>query len=359
MRIRVEYSGHLNVNEWDKRHAAGEVPDRWPYGFDRLAVFGHELSAATNMTAGPLARVASSLNHRLGGVDWVQALRRSWPREHVDVLLCSDEQSGLPALLRQRLRSNPVPVVTVSVWLSSDDGVRPTQQRLARAVLHRAAAVVTYSVADVDPLRRRYGVPADRLHPVSFGIDADFFPATTWGGDRSVPLVVSAGNDRHRDFDLLVRALTSVRASGSTLRAHVASSRWRSPGESASWLSAAATDAPGIRELYSRADVVVVPTWPNLHLSGLTVTLEAMCSGLPVVVSATPGFEHYVDHGRTGWLVPVGDHQAMSDAVSEVLADPERARQVGAQARQEVLSRFTTTHLAAAVDRIVRDLPTR
>lgn len=359
MRIRVEYSGDADVGGWERRHAAGEVPDRWPYGFDRLAAFGHELSAAPNLGAGPLARVASSLNHRLGGVEWVQALRSSWRHQRPDVVLCPDERSGLPALLRQRLRPNPVPVLTGSVWLSSDDGVRPTQRRLARALLRRAAAVVPFSTADVGPLRRRYGVPADRLHPVSFGIDADFFPATTWGGDRSMPLVVSAGNDRHRDFDLLARALTALRSSGTPVQAHVASSRWNPPQPVADWLTVDGTDALGVRGLYSRADVVVVPTWPNLHLSGLTVTLEAMCSGLPVIVSATPGFEHYVDHDRTGWLVPVGDHRAMADAVSEVLADPERARQVGAQAREEVLSRFTTVHLAAALDRIVRDLPTR
>ncbi len=356
MRIRVEYARDLDVAQWETRHAAGEVPDYWPYGLNRLGGHGHTLSAAVSFSGRRTTRVAGITSSRLGGIEWMDSMRRGIGAEDAELVLCQDERSGLPALLRERLRRGGRSVVTGSVWLSSGDGVTSIQRRLAHGVLPSAAAIWTYSHAEVDVLCATYGVPSNRVHPVDFGIDAEFFGAGGHGARRGVPLVVSAGNDRHRDFDTLAAALRSLRDAGAELEARVATTRWSAPHADRGWLQAGGTGARGIRSLYGEAAVVVVSTHPNLHVSGLTVTLEAMCSGVPVVVSATPGFAHYVDHGRTGLLVPPGDGPALAAAVRGVLANPVAARRMGQAAREAVLSRFTTGHLAAQLDDIARNL---
>jgi glycosyltransferase involved in cell wall biosynthesis len=60
------------------------------------------------------------------------------------------------------------------------------------------------------------------------------------------------------------------------------------------------------------------------------VLLEAMASGLPVVASAIPGHESFIDHGKTGWLVRGADDLA---AAVRSLADPARNAALGAGGR--------------------------
>lgn len=50
-------------------------------------------------------------------------------------------------------------------------------------------------------------------------------------------------------------------------------------------------------------------------------TLEAMASGVPVVSSASPGVLAFAEHGRNAILAPVGDLDALVDAVRSVLED--------------------------------------
>jgi trehalose synthase len=73
---------------------------------------------------------------------------------------------------------------------------------------------------------------------------------------------------------------------------------------------------------------------------GLTVT-EALWKGRPVVASATGGIEDQIEDGVSGRLLrnPL-DLKAFAAAVGELLGDPERARAMGAAARERVRTHF-------------------
>jgi glycosyltransferase involved in cell wall biosynthesis len=61
--------------------------------------------------------------------------------------------------------------------------------------------------------------------------------------------------------------------------------------------------------------------------------LEAMAAGVPVVATRVGGVPELVDDGVTGLLVEPGNHDALSKAVTELLDEPERARQLGMAGR--------------------------
>jgi glycosyltransferase involved in cell wall biosynthesis len=109
-----------------------------------------------------------------------------------------------------------------------------------------------------------------------------------------------------------------------------------------------------MRELYTRAEVVAVAVTPNLHVSGMSVLLEAMACGRPVVATETPGMSEYVADGETGLLVPPGDADALADALSSLLAEPERARELGRAGRRAIESNFTTSQLASRLAGVFR-----
>ena len=93
-------------------------------------------------------------------------------------------------------------------------------------------------------------------------------------------------------------------------------------------------------EWYAATDVFALPS--SSEAQGISA-LEAMACGLPVVASAVGGLLRTIDHGRTGYLVPSGDVDALRVALQMVLEDPARAQEVGRAARSAVMERFAWT----------------
>ena len=75
--------------------------------------------------------------------------------------------------------------------------------------------------------------------------------------------------------------------------------------------------------------------------------IEASVCGLPTVASRVGGLPELVEEGRTGLLFPVGDDQALSEALIELLGNEKRAREMGDLARERAIARFDIGRMAA------------
>jgi len=90
--------------------------------------------------------------------------------------------------------------------------------------------------------------------------------------------------------------------------------------------------------LYNEADLVVYPTVGD-EPYGL-VPLEAMACGRPIVASRSGGIPETVVHSKTGYVVERDDLNSLTDAVAELLGDPQRAQLMGAAGRKHVENNF-------------------
>ena len=91
-------------------------------------------------------------------------------------------------------------------------------------------------------------------------------------------------------------------------------------------------DNAQIPELYAQADCMLNPsTVDNMPIS----ILEAMACGVPVVSTDAGGIPDLVDSGRTGWLVAVGDDQAMAERAVSVLRDRAQCARLVEAARAQ------------------------
>jgi glycosyltransferase involved in cell wall biosynthesis len=89
--------------------------------------------------------------------------------------------------------------------------------------------------------------------------------------------------------------------------------------------------------LYRAATALVVPSIDE----GLgLVAVEALLCETPVVAFRSGGLTDVIQDGSTGVLVAPGDSTALAAALDSVIAEPERARALGAAGRLYVLSRF-------------------
>lgn len=323
------------------------MPGRLPYGLDLLAEQGVEVTVSRRSSANrrPLGRLGSRGGRALlGGAEPPLLVRERRLRRGSDVVVCWDERAGSTASLRSLLPGEP-PVATGVIW-ATEPGANPAQAYTSG--LKSAAAVWALSSAQLDVLVR-WGIPKARLHHLVMGIDTDFWrplPET----EVEPGLVLAVGNDRHRNHAAVVSAVTAVagrRPARVTLVTHHPVEVPGTIGERIAHCS-----HRELRELYARAAVVTLALKPNLHLSGLTALLESMACGKAVVVTRTPGIEHYVRDGETGVLVDPGP-EPLAHELDRLLADPERAAAIGAAARADALARLTTAHQAAALTAIL------
>ena len=84
-------------------------------------------------------------------------------------------------------------------------------------------------------------------------------------------------------------------------------------------------------ELYALMNVAVLPS----HREGLPrAPMEAAAMGVPVVATSIRGCREVVREGETGFLVPVGNAEALAEAIDKVLSDTSRSSAMAVEARR-------------------------
>jgi glycosyltransferase involved in cell wall biosynthesis len=105
-----------------------------------------------------------------------------------------------------------------------------------------------------------------------------------------------------------------------------------------------------MRDEYSRADVLVLPT---LLEGSATVCYEAMAAGIPVVT--TPNAGSVVRDGVDGFIVPAHDPEALAQRLAELASDPARAREMGRMAKTRA-AEFTVADYGKRLVEVLRRL---
>lgn len=187
------------------------------------------------------------------------------------------------------------------------------------------------------------GVDVDVFHP---GVDGASVRAR-YGLGRDEPVVVCVSRlVRRKGQDSLIRALPAIRSRVPGARLLLGGG-----GPDRKRLATLATSA-GVADavvftgsvpweelpgLYAAGDVFAMPSRTRnggLDVEGLgMVYLEASATGLPVVGGDSGGAPDAVREGETGYVVNGRDGAALADRVAGLLADPARARAMGAAGR--------------------------
>ncbi len=242
-----------------------------------------------------------------------------------------------------------------------DEFDRPQFARLREKARHAAFVVGVSSYGRSQLLRWVDEDRWDRVHVVHCGLDASFLNAVPvpvpdvprmvcigrLSGQKGQLILLQAAAVLMRDgvpFELVLAGDGEMRAVIEAVIARLGlAQRVRITG----WI-----DAAQVREELLAARAMVLPSFAE----GLpVVVMEAMALGRPVLTTYIAGIPELVQPGRTGWLFPAGDVDALVTAMKECLATPTTALdRMGANARERVRERHDAvreaTKLAALMN---------
>ncbi len=259
-------------------------------------------------------------------------------------------------------------------WGSDDpQGLAPGPRRLRRLFRPFVQRYVALSGELQRYLVDRVGVPAPRVERICNGVDTQRFQAAECRqalegspfNDPSLCVVGTVGRMQSvKGQDVLTEAfIAALRAQPALagrlrlvvvgdgpLRAVCQQKLAQAGMASLAWLPGERRDVP---ELMRGLDAFVLPS----RAEGISNTiLEAMASGLPVLATAVGGNAELVEAGRSGWLVPAGDVQALASGLAALAADPSALRQAGLAGRQRAEQRFSLDFMLGAYDALYRSL---
>jgi glycosyltransferase involved in cell wall biosynthesis len=262
----------------------------------------------------------------------------------------------LPQAPRLRL------VVLVHMPLGDAPG-DPLGDRAERAALACASAVITTSGWTRGRLLDMYGLPADRVHVATPGVDpASLAP----GSDAGSELLCVAAVTPHKGHDLLMEALATI--TDLPFRCVCVGALGRDPdfvGRLRRLIQARGL-ADRIRlagplageefdAAYAAADLLVLASRGETY--GMVVT-EALARGIPVLATAVDGLPETLGRGPDGSLpgvlVQPGDPAALSGALRHWLTDAGARRRLrsSARGRRTTLTGWAVT--AEAVSSVLR-----
>jgi glycosyltransferase involved in cell wall biosynthesis len=335
--IEVYYPTGRNLADWEGSHAMGALPDRWPYGLNKMALHG-EVSLRP-VEALPLRPIGVAryllLAGRSGNSSKLHLPAIAW-----------DEDLALRLAAERPYSAKFCGVIWTTDRLVRRDA--SIKDALLKAVLPRFRGLWVLSRAQIPVLNDWLGGKVPPIEFLRFGIDEQFFSASPYPKE---PMILSIGRDRDRDPDTLFEALDEIRRKRPDARIVVqtTSDRPLPPGVTSIQMLPHAE----LRDLYRQASIVLVATKPNLHVSGMTVALESMATARPVIMSQTPGMEDYVEDGVAGLLYSPGDAEGMARGALKLLDDPIAAASMGLRGRQAIEDRHTTAEMACRIREMV------
>ncbi len=235
---------------------------------------------------------------------------------------------------------------------------------------NKFTAVITPSQTIADLVKRMtgvstemipYGLDLQRFHPL-LALDEASSTRRKWNIPLHVPILLHVGRlDTDKQVDRVIQAAARpvnetdahVLIVGDGTRKPALIKLCKSLGISARvHFPGYVSIQDGLPEIYRIANLFV--TASEIEIQSLAV-LGAIASGLPIVAVRATSNHEIVHHGINGYLAESGDLNGLSDAISRLLRDPQKAKSMG-RAGIILVANQTLNHTSEAHERFYRRL---
>ena len=227
---------------------------------------------------------------------------------------------------------------------SKNPRLRQWKHRNKAAAFQQACGIFSMSAWAADSAVADYGVQKRRVHLLPPGVDLTRWrpadPALKAGKDVCDLLFVG-GDFARKGGPLLLDWAARTQASGWRLHL-VTPQAVETQDPRVQVYSDLTPNDPRLRALYAQADVFVLPTRADCSS---WAGVEALASGLPLVIADTGGTGEIVQMGKTGFLAAPSDEAGFAQGLEALISNPPLRAQMGAAARADAEQRFDAAKL--------------
>ena len=232
---------------------------------------------------------------------------------------------------------------------------------MQQQVAPRLDRIVTVSEASRREIERYFGIPEKDVPVVYNGTDSELFRPMPDVPKEADLLFVGRTEDRKKGVGTLLEALALLPAH---VKLKIVDGRIPDDGlvmrsiqrlglHDRVLLNREMLEIDELVRQYSTARIAVVPSF--FEGFGFPAS-EAMACGLAVVANTAGALPEVVGtSGEAGRLVPSRNPQALADAITEILAEPGRAEQMGRAARARVERIFQWKDASAGLVQVFED----
>ena len=199
------------------------------------------------------------------------------------------------------------------------------------------------------------GAPKENVHPLHVGIDLELWksvPKAPTTANR-LPRILFVGGDFVRKGGALLLEVFRERFQG---RAELHLVTKQAPADlppNVHVYRDFSPNDPRMIELYSTADMMVVPT--RADNGPLWVFLEAMAMRLPIIGTDTGSLSEQISDGNTGFIVGIDDRQTLAAAIDKLLSDGALRADMGERGRALVEARYSAAVNVPLILRRMKD----
>lgn len=306
---------------WAEEHRRGLHWDATPYGYG-LAAEEFQIAWSEPVDLPNFLLGFAAIVRRMTGLEIVHALGNLKRIVQAQVVWTHTEREYLPVLALMCLvpKKFRPKVVGQSVWLWDHwHHYSPVK----RFILRRLLATLAFEIV-LSRDNHRIAANAQITRPVRM------LPFGTSAGDGHQneekvlrPLVLGVGNDRDRAWEVLISAAKLLPDVDFFIAADPAGFGFPLIEIPDNLTVARTLDLNELESLYSRAHAVAIPLRKNAHASGITVAIEAMGRGIPLIVSDTGGLSDYLPQEDVHLIGPE-DREGFTSAVVAVTSGAKR-----------------------------------
>jgi phosphoheptose isomerase len=253
----------------------------------------------------------------------------------------------------------------------ADDKFPAERIDIERRIVEEADHIIAECPQDREDLMSYYAAPAEKITIIPCGFSPhEFYPLDrllarmVLGIDPSECVILQLGRIVPRKgIDTVVKALAQVRKTSMPVRLIVVGGETNSnhapdteilrlqrlaheEGVTESVLFTGRQNRDMLKYYYSAADIFITTPWYEPF--GIT-PLEAMACGTPVIGSNVGGLKYSIEHGKTGYLVPPNDPDALAQRIRELFNDPALLQKMKRNAIRRVNSLFTWSRVSDMV----------
>ena len=349
------YSKHMKKKE-TKKHIAFYIGSLHKGGAERvfvnLAVFfrsvGYQVTMVTQYRypdeeeyalPSEIKRVLSDLNSKelsnsriVNFCRRVQKLHRIWKTEQPDLVLSCIGKNNFMAIMTTMFTKTRT-VVSV-VGEAKEEYPNKWMHMLANFLFPHAAGIVLQTERSKcffnKKIQKRAVILPNSLNP-------DFIKPR-YEGERDKRIVAVGRLDANKNHEMMIRAFAALRDKYPEYTLTI-----YGEGELRKFLEDLVEQLgmrgrvflpgliPDVAKQIERAELFMLTSYSEGVSNAL---IEALASGLPVISTDVPsgGTVELITDGENGLIIPVGDGQALEEAMDKLLGDPAYARQLGREA---------------------------